>query len=172
MSITDVYTPPIQINFEKVVTVSSISSSPSSSSSTFNSSLALNSSHLISANESYSTNGSAHGLIGGSRSNVDDSSENVVMVVVGDDDDNDNDDNIQWAAMNEDNTIYQPIQTAPVYLYCCALSLAGISAFLRAGFVMKFILMIICVGIQGCVLHFSDLYRSYDVSQFTYDRYV
>lgn len=136
----------IQINFEKVITVST--------SSTFNSSLALNASNLISANESDSTN-STHDFI-----DIDDD---------GDDEDGGI---IRWTATNEDNTIYQPIQTAPVYLFCCALSLAAISAFLRAGFVMKFLLMIVCISCQGCVLYFSDLYRSYDMSRFPEDRYV
>lgn len=56
----------------------------------------------------------------------------------------------------------QSIGTAPVYLFCCALSLAGISAFLRAGFVLKFISMIVCVIVQGCVLSLSKLYIIYD----------
>lgn len=134
----------IKINFEKVITITS--------SSTFNSSLALNSSNLSSANGTVSTNGT-HDIIG----NIDAT---------------DDEDIIQWIPMNEDNTIYQPIQTAPVYLFCCALGLAAISAFLRAGFVMKFLFMIVCISVQGCVLYFSDLYRSYDISRFLDDRYV
>lgn len=60
-----------------------------------------------------------------------------------------------------DMDVYQSIETAPVYLFCCALSLASISAFLRAGFVLKFLAMIVCIGVQGCVLELSDLYRFY-----------
>lgn len=56
----------------------------------------------------------------------------------------------------------QPVQTAPVYLFCCALSLAAISAFLRAGFVLKFIAMICCITIQGCILSLSKLFAFYD----------
>lgn len=56
----------------------------------------------------------------------------------------------------------QPVESAPVYLFCCALSLAAISAFLRAGFVLKFIVMICCIAVQGCVLSFSQLYAFYD----------
>lgn len=56
----------------------------------------------------------------------------------------------------------QPVESAPVYLFCCALSLAAISAFLRAGFVLKFIVMICCIAAQGCVLSFSQLYAFYD----------
>lgn len=63
---------------------------------------------------------------------------------------------IEYQSMN------QSIDTAPVYLFCCALSLASISAFLRAGFVLKFLAMIICITVQGCVLKFSDLYLSYN----------
>lgn len=56
----------------------------------------------------------------------------------------------------------QPVETAPVYLFCCALSLAAISAFLRAGFVLKFFAMICCIAVQGCVLSLSQLYAFYD----------
>lgn len=55
----------------------------------------------------------------------------------------------------------QPTETAPVYLYCCALSLASISAFLRAGCVLKFFAMAACVGLQGTVLWYSNLFRMY-----------
>lgn len=56
----------------------------------------------------------------------------------------------------------QSVETAPVYLFCCALSLAAISAFLRAGFVLKFIAMIICIAVQGFILSLSELYIAYD----------
>lgn len=56
----------------------------------------------------------------------------------------------------------QSVETAPVYLFCCALSLAAISAFLRAGFVLKFFAMICCIAIQGCLLNFSELFKYYD----------
>lgn len=56
----------------------------------------------------------------------------------------------------------QSIETAPVYLFCCALSLAATSAFLRAGFVLKFVAMIACVAIQCSVLALSQLYLVYD----------
>lgn len=56
----------------------------------------------------------------------------------------------------------QSVETAPIYLFCCALSLAAISSFLRAGFVLKFIAMICSIAIQGCVLKFSKLYAFYD----------
>lgn len=56
----------------------------------------------------------------------------------------------------------QSIETAPVYLFCCALSLAATSAFLRAGFVLKFVAMIACIAIQCSVLALSQLYIVYD----------
>lgn len=56
----------------------------------------------------------------------------------------------------------QSVETAPVYLFCCALSLAAISAFLRAGFVLKFFCMMCCIAVQGCVLSLSKLYAFYD----------
>ncbi|XP_037041756.1 adenylate cyclase type 2 isoform X2 [Bradysia coprophila] len=58
----------------------------------------------------------------------------------------------------------QPIETAPVYLFCCALTLASISAFLKAGFVFKFISMIICIGVHSAVLWSSNLFRDYNNS--------
>lgn len=56
----------------------------------------------------------------------------------------------------------QSIETAPVYLFCCALSLAATSSFLRAGFVLKFIAMIACIVVQCTVLALSQLYIVYD----------
>lgn len=56
----------------------------------------------------------------------------------------------------------QSVETAPVYLFCCALSLAATSSFLRAGFVLKFIAMLTCIAIQGSVLTLSQLYIVYD----------
>lgn len=56
----------------------------------------------------------------------------------------------------------QPNDVAPVYLYCCALSLASVSSFLRAGFILKFLVMMIFISVQGCVLSFSNLYCQYD----------
>lgn len=56
----------------------------------------------------------------------------------------------------------QPIESAPVYLFCCALGLAAISAFLRAGFVLKCLCMLFCIAVQGCVLSLSKLYEFYN----------
>lgn len=56
----------------------------------------------------------------------------------------------------------QAPETAPVYLFCCALSLASISAFLKAGFVLKIAAMILCISAQGSVLWSSNLYNAYE----------
>lgn len=60
-------------------------------------------------------------------------------------------------------TRFQSHQTAPIYLFCCALSLASISAFLRAGFVLKFFTMLSCICSQGAVLWSSNLYNRYEM---------
>lgn len=57
----------------------------------------------------------------------------------------------------------QIIETAPCYLFCCALGLAAISSFLRAGFVFKFFIMLICIAAQGTTLGLSDLYKNYQI---------
>lgn len=55
-----------------------------------------------------------------------------------------------------------PYENAPMYLLCCALSLAAISAFLRAGFILKLFVMISCGTVEIVVLWFSDLFNTYD----------
>ncbi|GAB0089440.1 Adenylate cyclase [Sergentomyia squamirostris] len=54
------------------------------------------------------------------------------------------------------------LDSAPTYIFCCALSLSAISAFLRQGFVMKFFSMILAIVAQGVILHFSNLFHRYD----------
>lgn len=66
----------------------------------------------------------------------------------------------------------QSVETAPIYLFCCALSLAAISSFLRAGFVLKFIAMLCSIIVQGCVLKFSKLYAFYDHEYDRYDTFI
>ncbi|KAH8267958.1 hypothetical protein KR026_012346 [Drosophila bipectinata] len=51
---------------------------------------------------------------------------------------------------------------APVFLYCCAISLAAISAFLRSGFILKLIAMLVALIGQVTVLGYSDLYTQYN----------
>uniref|UniRef100_A0A182JXV6 adenylate cyclase n=1 Tax=Anopheles christyi TaxID=43041 RepID=A0A182JXV6_9DIPT len=50
---------------------------------------------------------------------------------------------------------------APVYLYMCAISLAAVSGFLKAGFLIKGLLMVIFVAIQSSVLWTSSLFEAY-----------
>lgn len=66
----------------------------------------------------------------------------------------------------------QSLETAPIYLFCCALSLAAISAFLRAGFVLKFIAMLCSIAVQGCVLKFSKLYAFYDHERNRFGQFI
>lgn len=54
------------------------------------------------------------------------------------------------------------IQIAPVFLYCCAISLAAISAFLRSGFILKLIAMLVALIGQVTVLGYSDLFEKYN----------
>ncbi|XP_055908178.1 adenylate cyclase type 2 isoform X2 [Eupeodes corollae] len=51
---------------------------------------------------------------------------------------------------------------APAYLLCCALSLACVSAFLRAGFILKLIVMVMAALTEVVVLGYSDLFQSYN----------
>lgn len=52
---------------------------------------------------------------------------------------------------------------SPVYLFLCGLSLSAISAFLRAGFILKLSMMIVCIIIQSIILYTSDLFETYDL---------
>ncbi|XP_017059948.1 adenylate cyclase type 2 isoform X2 [Drosophila ficusphila] len=58
--------------------------------------------------------------------------------------------------------IANAIPIAPVFLYCCAISLAAISAFLRSGFILKLIAMLVAVIAQVTVLGYSDLFVQYN----------
>ncbi|XP_017466015.1 PREDICTED: adenylate cyclase type 2 isoform X2 [Rhagoletis zephyria] len=57
------------------------------------------------------------------------------------------------------------VETAPIYLFCCAISLAAVSAFLRSGFILKLITMIAALICQIVVLGFSDLYILFNLQQ-------
>jgi len=65
-------------------------------------------------------------------------------------------------------TALPPINTkyiteiSPVYLFLCALSLSAISAFLRAGFILKLFMMILTVLLQTFILYTSQLFERYD----------
>ncbi|XP_052891398.1 adenylate cyclase type 2 [Anopheles moucheti] len=52
---------------------------------------------------------------------------------------------------------------APVYLYMCAISLAAVSAFLKAGFLVKGLLMALFVAVQSSILWTSSLFEAYGV---------
>jgi len=60
------------------------------------------------------------------------------------------------------------IPIAPVFLYCCAISLAAISAFLRSGFILKLIAMLVAVIAQVTVLGYSDLFEMYNDANITH----
>lgn len=57
------------------------------------------------------------------------------------------------------------IENAPIYLFCSAVSLAAISAFLRSGFILKLITMVAALICQIVMLSFSDLYAIYNRHQ-------
>uniref|UniRef100_A0A1A9WSS6 adenylate cyclase n=1 Tax=Glossina brevipalpis TaxID=37001 RepID=A0A1A9WSS6_9MUSC len=56
---------------------------------------------------------------------------------------------------------YHRLEIAPIYLFCCAISLATVSAFLRSGFILKLFIMFSTLICQIIALHFSDLYQQY-----------
>lgn len=58
------------------------------------------------------------------------------------------------------NTEYSDIP--PVYLFLCGLSLSAISAFLRAGFILKLFMMILTVVLQTIILYTSRLFQQYE----------
>ncbi|KAH8364263.1 hypothetical protein KR084_005070 [Drosophila pseudotakahashii] len=64
--------------------------------------------------------------------------------------------------------IARAIPIAPVFLYCCAISLAAISAFLRSGFILKLIAMLVALIAQVTVLGYSDLFEKYNETNIIY----
>ena len=56
---------------------------------------------------------------------------------------------------------YAPV--APVYLYTSAMSLACVSAFLKAGFILKTIMMLLFIAIQTSILWTSNLFDTYKI---------
>jgi hypothetical protein len=48
------------------------------------------------------------------------------------------------------------------YLFLCGLSLSAISAFLRVGFILKLVLMILTVVLQTTILYTSRLFEEYE----------
>ncbi|XP_030371932.1 adenylate cyclase type 2 isoform X2 [Scaptodrosophila lebanonensis] len=59
--------------------------------------------------------------------------------------------------------IAHAIPIAPIFLFCCAISLSAISAFLRSGFILKLIAMLVTLIGQVIVLGYSDLYAQYNL---------
>lgn len=56
----------------------------------------------------------------------------------------------------------QDLDIPPIYLFLCGLSLSAISAFLRAGFILKLIMMILTVVLQTVILYTSRLFEQYE----------
>jgi adenylate cyclase 2 len=50
----------------------------------------------------------------------------------------------------------------PIYLFLCGLSLSAISAFLRAGFILKLVMMLLTVILQTIILYTSRLFEQYE----------
>lgn len=79
-----------------------------------------------------------------------------------------------FTVFNETNTTQTPSTLAPViectdippvYLFLCGLSLSAISAFLRAGFILKLLMMILTVVAQTLILYTSTLFQRYELLQ-------
>ncbi|XP_055383731.1 adenylate cyclase type 2 isoform X2 [Condylostylus longicornis] len=69
-------------------------------------------------------------------------------------------------SISSTNTLTGSIPTpeiAPAYLLCCALSLAAVSAFLRAGFILKLSVMVVAATCEVTVLWLSDLFSEYEI---------
>lgn len=56
----------------------------------------------------------------------------------------------------------QELEIPPIYLFLCGLSLSAISAFLRAGFILKLFMMLLTVVLQTIVLYTSRLFEEYE----------
>lgn len=60
-------------------------------------------------------------------------------------------------------TLPPDFKIAPVYLFCCAISLAVVSAFLRSGFILKLVTMSVSLISQVFVLHYCDLFEQFNL---------
>lgn len=63
----------------------------------------------------------------------------------------------------ETTHVFNDIEATPVYLFCCTISLAAISAFLRSGFILKLAIMLVALISQILALHYSSLYEQYNL---------
>lgn len=61
-------------------------------------------------------------------------------------------------------TIEKPpdLNIPPIYLFLCGLSLAAISSFLRANFILKLFMMILSVLLQTAILYTSQVFQKYE----------
>ncbi|CRL07366.1 CLUMA_CG020344, isoform A [Clunio marinus] len=57
---------------------------------------------------------------------------------------------------------HEELEIPPIYLFLCGLSLSAISAFLRAGFILKLFIMIFTVILQTIILYSSRLFEQYE----------
>lgn len=60
-------------------------------------------------------------------------------------------------------TAAEHLDIPPIYLFLCGLSLSAISAFLRAGFIIKLFMMILTVILQTLILYSSRLFEQYEL---------
>ncbi|XP_039963573.1 adenylate cyclase type 2 isoform X1 [Bactrocera neohumeralis] len=72
---------------------------------------------------------------------------------------------VMYTNLQENAYNLNQIENAPIYLFCSAISLAAISAFLRSGFILKLIAMVAALICQIVMLSFSDLYAIYNRHQ-------
>nr|XP_036216570.1 adenylate cyclase type 2 isoform X1 [Bactrocera oleae] len=72
---------------------------------------------------------------------------------------------VMYTNLQENAYNLNQIENAPIYLFCSAISLAAISAFLRSGFILKLITMVAALICQMVMLSFSDLYAIYNRQQ-------
>jgi adenylate cyclase 2 len=56
-----------------------------------------------------------------------------------------------------------PLEIPPIYLFLCGLSLSAISAFLRAGFILKLAMMLLTVILQTIILYSSQTFEEYEM---------
>jgi adenylate cyclase 2 len=56
----------------------------------------------------------------------------------------------------------EDLDIPPIYLFLCGLSLSAISAFLRAGFILKLFMMILTVILQTAILYTSRVFEQYE----------
>lgn len=58
---------------------------------------------------------------------------------------------------------FESYDIPPFYLFLCGISLSAISAFLRAGFILKLFMMLLTVILQTVILYTSRLFEQYEL---------